>query len=255
MTGAGWIRKDLGCDSVLSMQPDWNELAAWWVGELEDDPAYTEEIEPLAIRLLEPLAGRSYLDVGCGEGRLMRAIADRGGRPAGLDLLQPLLVDAKSFGPVMRIELPEMSCVRSGVFDGVVVSLVLEHLEDAARAFFEIARVLRPGGILALVINHPIFTAPGSAPVQDPDEILWRPGFYFEPGFSDEPVGSGLVRFHHRSVGELLTAASAAGFDLERLEEFGVSDSQVRRTPVLAGQRHIPRLMGARWLRRDLIPT
>ena len=53
-----------------------------------------------------------------------------------------------------------------------------------------------------MVINHPIWTAPGSTPIEEPEgEILWRTGTYFGRGFSDEPAGKGKVRFYHRTHG------------------------------------------------------
>ena len=168
----------------------------------------------------------------------------------GLDSEASLLATARRFGPVVLTHLPDLGCFAGEVFDGVIVSLVLEHLDEAQAFFVETARVTRPGGVLALVINHPTFTAPGSAPIQEPDEVLWRPGRYFSRGHTDEPAGEGTVRFHHRPVGELLTLASDAGWDLRRLEERGVTEAQVARHPPLAEQRHIPRLLGARWVRR-----
>lgn len=225
----------------------WDELDSWWVAELSDDPAYAEEVEPLVLSLLEPLPGSTYLDVGCGEGRLMRALAERGVGAVGVDLLQSLLASAPP--PRVRLLLPGLGSLRSESFDGAYISLVIEHLADERTLLAEVARVTRPGGPVALVINHPNFTAPGSAPIQEPDEILWRPGAYFGRGHSHEPVGGGVVRFYHRTMADLLNSGAAAGLKLDRMMEIGVSDAQVERTPVFDGQRHIPRLLGVRWIR------
>ena len=98
------------------------------------------------------------------------------------------------------------------------------------------------------VLNHPMFTAPDSAPIVDDDgELLWRPGRYFDRGYTEEPAGGGRIRFHHRSMAEILNSAADLGLCLEHMVELGPSDAQIERTPVLAGQRHIPRLMGLRW--------
>lgn len=228
-------------------ESDWEHLSNWWRDELADDPAYTEEVEPLVLELLDPQPGQRYLDVGCGEGRLMRAVAGVGAEVVGVDILQDLLEDAPR--PTVRLELPALSAIRNDSVDGAYVSLVLEHLADESAFFDEIARVIRPGSPAALVINHPVFTAPGSAPIQEPDEILWRPGRYFERGFSDENVGGNTVRFHHRPLSALLSAAAAARLLVERVVEMGVSDAQVARTPILGDQRHIPRLLGVRWVK------
>src|SRR5690606_8028911 len=138
--------------------------------------------------------------------------------------------------------------------DGVVLVLVLEHIRDEEHVLAEAARVTRPGGVLALVINHPIWTAPGSTPIQDTTgEILWRPGEYFSTGWSDEPAGEGTIRFHHRTISRLLNSAASAGWMLEEMVEEGVTDAQIERTPGLRGQEHIPRLLGVRWRLEDSV--
>lgn len=223
-------------------------MAEWWLTELADDPAYEQEVLPLALSLLEPHTDGTYLDLGCGEGRVMAAIAARGATPIGVDVAPALLEKAARHGRVHQAEIPPIAFLDDSSVDGVVVVLVLEHVADEAAVLAEAARVTRPGGVLAVVINHPIWTAPKSTPVlDDTEEILWRPGEYFSRGWSDEPAGKATVRFYHRSMAQLLNAAAMAGWRLDRMVEEGVSRVQVERTPGLAGQDHIPRLLGVRW--------
>ncbi len=231
---------------------NWEGLAGWWRSELAGDPSYAEEIEPIVMRFLDPIPGHRYLDVGCGDGRLMAAIARSGAEAIGVDIAGDLLREAVTQGPVVRLRLPDLSSFRTEAFDGAYVSLVLEHIEDHRRALAEIARVVRANGALALVINHPTFTAPSSAPVDDGEEVLWRPGRYFGMGSTEEPVSDGTITFYHRPMADLLNAASDAGWDLQRMEERGASGGQISRYPALARQRHVPRLLAVRWTRRPL---
>lgn len=234
----------------------WEGLGEWWVAELASDPAYREVVAPLVMDLATPCGGHLVLDVGCGEGRIMASLAAAGAHPVGCDLNPGLLRRAAAVGPVVRCRLPDLGWARSGVFDTAVVSLVLEHLPEVEEVFAELSRVVAPGGALVVVMNHPVFTAPGSGPLVDTDgELLWRTGEYLGTGYTDEPTGQGLVRFHHRPLGTLLTAAGGAGWALERMEERGVETSQIRRVPSLAGQEHIPRLAGFRWRRIDPEPA
>jgi SAM-dependent methyltransferase len=229
----------------------WNRLGEWWIDELGSDPAYREEIEPLLLDLVEAKAGRLYLDLGCGDGRIMAALTTLGATAIGCDLNELLLARARSMGNVVKALLPDLSWVRPHSFDGALVGLVLEHLSDEKRFFTEAAGAVRRQGILAVVINHPIFTAPESSPIEHPEgEILWRPGSYFGRGYSDEPAGKEKVRFYHRTLSALLSAASEAGWDLRKLVEAGISSRQIERYPEYAGQEHIPRILGARWSRR-----
>ncbi|HJR90939.1 MAG TPA: class I SAM-dependent methyltransferase [Acidimicrobiia bacterium] len=205
---------------------------------------------PLALDLLAPQPDKTYLDVGCGEGRVMAEISARGGRPIGVDVSSELLARAAAYGPVHQAAVPPIPFLADAAVDGVVVVLVLEHIEDEQAVLAEAARVTRPGGVLALIINHPVWTAPRSTPIiDDTGEILWRPGEYFSHGWSDEPAGEGTVRFHHRTMARLLTSAAEAGWHLERMTEEGVTPAQISQAPGLAGQEHIPRLLGVRWRR------
>jgi SAM-dependent methyltransferase len=229
----------------------WERIDSWWLKELAGDPAYDEEIEPLLMSLLQPEPELLYIDLGCGEGRLMRTVRAAGSRVVGCDLSPLLLSRAIQHGPVVRCALPSLKWVKPASFDGAYVGLVLEHLRDEKAFFVSAAGAVRPGGVLALVINHPIWTAPKSSPIEDAGgEILWRPGTYFGRGFSREPAGDDKVTFYHRTMADLLNAASAAGWDLQRMEERGLSPEQVKRVPDLEGQEHIPRVLGLRWKRR-----
>jgi SAM-dependent methyltransferase len=227
----------------------WERLGGWWIEELNSDPAYEEEIAPQLLGLLSPERGRTYLDLGCGNGRLMAKVAAVGARVVGCDLNLTLLRQAKAL--VVRAVLPDLSWVRPGSFDGAYLGLVLEHLADEAALFRAASTAVCEGGVLAMVVNHPIWTAPGSSPIEQADgEVLWRPGRYFGRGHSDEPAGRQKVRFYHRTLASLLTSAALAGWDLQRAEEAGISPAAVARTPAYLGQEEIPRLLGLRWLLR-----
>ncbi len=226
---------------------DWSGLAEWWVEEARD-PAYRSEVLPLLSQMLPDVAGATVLEVGCGEGQVLRLMRDAGAHALGMDAESDL---ARLAGSSFRGLLPSLAPVRDGAVDGVVCNLVLEHLPSLDGLFDEWHRVVRPGGWCALVVNHPLQTAPGAGPITDPDdgEVFLRVGDYFAHGWTDEPAGEGTVRFHHRPLGEVLEAAAAAGWHLERFEERSVS-AEMRSSDVSwSGHEHVPRLLGARWRR------
>jgi len=201
---------------------------------------------PLALELLGPISGR-IIDLGCGEGQLLRAMS--GNRQLGCDVSGVLLRRAGVTAPVVRCRLPDLSWLRDDSIGGATCVLVLEHLPEIGDLFAETARVLEPGGVFALVMNHPAYTSAGAGPIVDlsDGEILWRWGAYLDEGFGREPAGDGSVIFHHRSLGRLLNTAAGCGLVLERFEERGLSPEAVARDPALVGQEHFPRLLGVRW--------
>jgi SAM-dependent methyltransferase len=90
------------------------------------------------------------LDVGCGDGRLVRKAQELGWDAAGVDF-DPLAIEAGRRGGLNvhtgRLEdlhFPDDS------FDLVLMSHVIEHLYDPRRTLSEISRILRAGGTLVV---------------------------------------------------------------------------------------------------------
>ena len=231
----------------------WDELAEWWRGEVANDPAYADEVDPIFWDIVGSVDGLAVLDIGCGDGRVMAQLGNAAS-VLGVDGSIRLLDEASRFGETHQTALPSLAPVRDASVDLAIAVLVLEHLPSLGELFAEVARVVKPGGVFVTVVNHPLSTAPGSAPVVDPSdgEVLWRFGDYLSNGWHDEPVGDDTLRFYHRPLSVLLTAAATAGLNLERMIENGPPEASVERIPLLAGQRQLPRLAAVRWLVPEL---
>src|SRR6478735_2304268 len=189
-----------------------------------DDPSQSTDTHDVLAELLEGTDGPT-VDVGCGEGQGMRAV---GGSVIGIDL----------------------SFERSGVARRLVAVGLLDLIDDHEQFLSEAHRVVRPSGHLCVVINHPIATAPGSAPLVDPTgEVLWRWGTYLTPGILPQRIEAHTVDLIHRPLGALLTSAARAGWSLEQMIEGGPSAATLARHPDMTGQEHIPTLAGFRWRR------
>jgi SAM-dependent methyltransferase len=107
------------------------------------------------------LAGRpDILDLGCGIGRLVAALAAEAGSVLGLDVSPAMIAEARARHPGLRFEtcsggdlagLGDASCDLVLAVD-VFPYLVQGGLGLAGRMMAECARVLRPGGTL-LILN------------------------------------------------------------------------------------------------------
>ncbi|WP_430783543.1 class I SAM-dependent methyltransferase [Actinoplanes sp. G11-F43] len=184
--------------------------AADWDTKFGDDmPRYTE-----AVRLAGVHPGHTVLDIGCGTGRALPALAEAvspdpspgvlppvvaesssgasgalaaaagpAGRVIGLDLTPDMLTAARRAGRGDCADLVLADArqlpVADAVADVIFAAGLVHHLPDPIAGLRELARVTRPGGTLA--IFHPTGRA----------ELAARHGRVLRPGepLSEERLG------------------------------------------------------------------
>jgi len=108
---------------------------------------------PLA-RALQNVPAPLVLDVACGTGRLPKTLLEQDGftgKIIGLDASRKMLVEAAcaldSHVPLIWQDAERLP-FEASTFDAVTCLEALEFMPNTSRALAEIARVLRPGGIL-----------------------------------------------------------------------------------------------------------
>ncbi len=124
-----------------------------------------------AVRELGLPAGSLVADLACGTGDLCRELARGGHAPVGLDLSMGMLraapTEAARWPPVNAdvLDLP----LPGGLLDGATCGFALRNLTAVPPLLAEVARVLRPGGRIALLeVDRP------TNPV-----LRWGHGLYF----------------------------------------------------------------------------
>ncbi|KOV70507.1 SAM-dependent methyltransferase [Streptomyces sp. AS58] len=144
-------------DDRTHVQEFFAARAAAWDSRFPDDgPAYTAAVAELGLR-----EGDRVLDAGCGTGRALaplRAAVGPSGVVLGADLTPAMLAAAVRAGRDRdaRLLLTDVAAlpVRSESLDAVFAAGLIAHLPEPGRGLRELARVVRPGGRLALF--HPI---------------------------------------------------------------------------------------------------
>ena len=129
-------------------------MGEWWLTELAGDPAYEEVVTPMLLDILQPVSGALYLDLGCGEGRVMRAVQERGALVHGVEVNRVLAARSAVVGPTIVGKLPDLSFLRPDSYDGAYCVLVLEHVPDHRAVFSAVASVVKTGGTFTLILNH-----------------------------------------------------------------------------------------------------
>jgi len=144
-------------DDHTHVQEFFGARAADWDSRFPDDgPAYAAAVAELGLR-----AGDRALDAGCGTGRALpplRAAVGRSGVVVGADLTPAMLEAAVRAGRGRdgRLLLADVAALplRSESLDAVFAAGLIAHLPQPEENLRELARVVRPGGSLALF--HPI---------------------------------------------------------------------------------------------------
>ena len=104
--------------------------------------------DTIAALALPP--GSLLLDIACGTGDLSRLARRRSYRVVGADLSLGMLVANRSGTPLLQADCSRLPFA-DGTFDGLVCGYALRNFTDLAAALAEMARVLRPGGRLAVL--------------------------------------------------------------------------------------------------------
>jgi len=108
------------------------------------------------MRQLSPARGEAVLEVGSGNGILVRELIEAvglDGRVVGLDASEAILEMARHICPKGEFLSGDAQDLPFGdeTFDAVVTAQVLCFLNDVERALSEILRVLKPGGRLVVL--------------------------------------------------------------------------------------------------------
>lgn len=117
-----------------------------------DDLPAAKALRSRSYELLQLAPGAAAVDVGCGPGRAVSELAERGMRAIGVDLDDEMISVAKERYPTVdfRVATAYDLPLNTGEVAGYRADKVFHQLADAEKALFEAARVLQPGGRIVL---------------------------------------------------------------------------------------------------------
>jgi SAM-dependent methyltransferase len=144
-------------------------------------------------------AGQRALDVGCGPGALTKELVARLGSSAvaAVDPSESFVAAARERNP--GVEVVQASAdplpFPSAAFDASLAQLVVHFMPDPIAGLTEMARVTRPGGVVAACVwDH--------AGSHGPLSLFWRQARALDPGVDDESGLPGVREGHLRELFE-----------------------------------------------------
>jgi ubiquinone/menaquinone biosynthesis C-methylase UbiE len=208
----------------------WGKVADWYGNSVSRSGSYQQElVYPYLLRMASPKKGERVIDVGCGGGFFAAELHSAGCAVHGTDISPELIARAKKKVPAGNFTVAKaenLSSVKEKDFDKAFFVLALQNIEGAGKAIDEVSRLLRPGGKLYVVLNHPCFRIPEFSGwgwdernqyrrvdrylSESKSDILMRPG-------ADPSIKT--VSFH-RPLQYFFKSFNKAGFAVSRLEEW-----------------------------------
>lgn len=144
----------------------WDEFADSWIEFVRSGKNYYMEYMngPALKRRIGDVEGKKVLDMGCGEGCWSKFFAKEGAEVTGIDLSDALVKAAieeekrHSLGIKYFVaDAADLNMLESESFDLVFSFMALMDIRNYQRAISEASRVLKKGGRLVVVIEHPCF--------------------------------------------------------------------------------------------------
>ncbi len=211
----------------------WEKSADWYDKILGagGSELYQAVVIPQALALLKPQKGERILDLGCGQGVFSRALADKGAQVTGVDAAPSLIVKARTYQsrtPIRYYDRDAAQLAGLGEFDAASAILCLQNMEHLDTVIAATAAVLKPGGRMLWVLNHPAFRIPRQSSWGNEEErkIQYRRvdaysstlgiPILMHPGKADS---ESTVSFH-RSFETLTSSGFKAGLSIAGLAEW-----------------------------------
>ncbi|WP_286912596.1 MULTISPECIES: class I SAM-dependent methyltransferase [unclassified Pseudomonas] len=209
----------------------WQHNAQAWIdavrsGAIESRRQVTDQAILLAILARQP---ERVLDLGCGEGWLLRALADRGIDATGVDGDAALVAAAQAAGSPRVYQASYEQLVESAKGVGAGYDLICANFallqQDIIPLLTTLKTLLVPGGAMLIQTLHPWSVANGD--YQDG----WR-----EESFSGFAGHWKPIPWYFRTLASWLNALDMAGFRLASLQEPQHPQSAVPQSLLLVAE-------------------
>jgi ubiquinone/menaquinone biosynthesis C-methylase UbiE len=227
---------------AADLSSEWAAFAPEWIARSEQHRDHAREglLDDWMLQIIGEVAGLEVIDLGCGEGRFCRMLADRGAQTLGIDL-QPAFVAyadrRKSDRERYTLgDMQNLDGVSSDSFDVAVSYITLVDVPYQRAAIGEAFRVLRPRGRFVVCTVSPMASAWISHGPWHVDESGANVHFVLDNYTIEGPrrvvwrSGHEITNFH-RMLSTTINDFLDAGFVLRRVYEPMPNEEQLVRFP------------------------
>ncbi len=214
----------------------WGHVADWYDEHLSEEGTYHETvIAPNLVRLLELKPSDTVLDIASGNGYFTRLLAPQARQVMGIDTGEALVAKARERAPsntTFEVGSAEsLDGIDDESFSKALCVLAMQNIRSVPSAAQSAARVLKAGGLMCVVLNHPAFRIPGTSSWQFDEEAniqFRRLDSYMTETETQIDMAPGTRKLgeknftlsFHRPLQFYIKAFTNAGFCLTRFEEW-----------------------------------
>jgi ubiquinone/menaquinone biosynthesis C-methylase UbiE len=217
----------------------YDDHAAEYTAHVRDqnDSIYHSLYEkPAMHELLPELQEKTVLSLGCGSGEDCDFLAGRGATDVhGIDISEAMIDIASRTYPDYSFQVMDMEqlAFEDAAFDFVYSSLAVHYIEDWTQLFSEVYRVLKPGSSFLFSCNHPVYSALQTTQEdahikrselsrtsdRDAHTSTIVGDYLSRKPITQQGDGTMAVTTWHKSIGEICSEATIAGFMIQNIIE------------------------------------
>lgn len=229
------------------LKSQWETMAEDWISQFQDGVTSHREamLDGWMLNAVGEVSGLRVIDLGCGEGRFSRMLAERGATVTGVDLCRPFIEFAKnhrgSNEAYLIGDMEDLHEVPGDKFDLAVSYITLVDVPDMRSAVGEAFRVLRRGGRFVVCNLHPVASASPGWINQGGRKLHYPVDRYFDEGERDisRREDRPMTNFH-RTLSTHFRTFVGAGFTVEDIREPTPTEKQAERYPVVSDNLRVP---------------
>jgi ubiquinone/menaquinone biosynthesis C-methylase UbiE len=227
--------KNLPNRKVDKKDTSWNRVSGWYdeLLEKDSDSYQAKVIAPNLLRILDLRSGENVFDLACGQGYFSNIFAkQKGVKVVASDLSRKLVERASEKNKNIEFHVApahKSFFLSDESVDTIVIVLAIQNIENVSAVFAECDRVLKKGGRLVMVINHPAFRVPQASDWHFADDTQSRIvskymsesklSIDMTPGERDPKMKIKTISFH-RPMQYYVKLLSKNGLAITHLEEW-----------------------------------
>jgi SAM-dependent methyltransferase len=208
-------------DPGVTNTPTWDRIGTAQSGEFPTDVLLYGPDGPTEreLRLVGDARGKRVLDLGCGTGQAAVALAKQGAIVIAVDASARQLARAREIAEREEVkvewrqgDLADLAFLRAESIDVAFSAFAVAEIDDIARLFRQVQRVLKPGSSFVFSYEHPMALVRESG-------VGGSEHSYFEPGPVVVDRHGAPIHLYVRPIEEIFTELGRAGFRVDTIAE------------------------------------